>query len=103
MTTALPSDIALPEDEALLEALRRLAKGLSRAERRALRMACEVAAKSPHSDRPTASSYFSKESTLNSLRDKGLLIWSAHRGSTYHLTPTAILVARQLPNNGAAA
>ena len=103
MTIAVPAQATPSQDADPLEAARLLAKGLSRAEKRALRLACELAAKGPHPDRPTASSYFSKESTLSSLRDKGLLIWSAHRGSTYHLTPTAVLVGQHLLNNGAAA
>jgi hypothetical protein len=71
------------------------AMGLTRAEKRALRMAYEVSETTP-GDSVIASQFFSRESTLKSLHDKGLLIWTAHRGGQYHLTLRAIQVASHL-------
>ena len=66
---------------------------LTRAERRALRLAHEIGQHMPQQDRLTAVMHASKESTFESLRAKGLLVWSAHRGGTYHLTPEAMQIA----------
>lgn len=68
--------------------------GLNRAEKRALILAYDIGIKGPNPDSLIASTSLSRESTLESLRSKGLLIRSARCGCTYHLTAEAIEIAR---------
>lgn len=69
---------------------------LSRAEKRALRLAYGIGRTMPEFPSITASQRLSREPTLERLRTKGLLIRSSHRGFTYHLTERAIEIGREL-------
>lgn len=64
---------------------------LSAAEKRCLRLSFEVSKQMPcYPESINASFQFSQSATIESLHDKGYLLWSSHRGSTYHFTEKAL-------------
>lgn len=63
---------------------------LSTAEKRCLRLSFDVSKQMPcYPESINASFQFSRPETIESLHDKGYLLWSSHRGSTYHFTEKA--------------